>query len=521
MTLQPVSTPLPGAIPVAGPTDFRIERIPRSTQSQVFFARGSAVLTANAITQIDNLKSASPTSVRLIGFTSMEEPSTLAQDRANAVAARMTAAPNAVTVTSAVGNAAATATRSDFAGARSVEILIGSAAPSTLDCAAVDPVTGSLVNPPKAPCATMDPATLTDFTAALVVANDAMSRGMHAITPAHADFNPALVQQFFGNSNPTTLATLAINMGNLQTHVSGLPAITQCGGQCDTGGCEGGPIAYNHGVDGASTMTLCVPVFKGMNLNDQARNLIHESAHGTSPLGGAGAPTEGTLDVAYRHERMMFQLSPADRLRNSDSYALFALYARERQTTGIPTAVPSGISVPETDSITGITGTDLSAMELAIAQLEKRLSWATDHSTQLFGEAQKVRAGTLAWSATWAERYMREAAARFPLTAPPASPSLADMTILAAIIERYKIMKFEINRNLTITNMPSGIISWPVGSGGFASVALRIGPDFFRATPGSQVSLLLQNLAASTPDVEARFIPAYVSFAEFIHLNAS
>lgn len=536
VTLQPTASALPGAVPVAGPTDFRIGRIPNSSQSQVFFAGGSSTLTANAIIQIDNLKTTAPTNVRLIGFTSMEEPGSLAQDRADSVEDRLTVAPNTVTVNSAVGNPAATATRSDFSRARSVEILIGAAVSSTLDCAAVHPIghpnAGQLLNPPKVPCATMDPATLTAFNAAHPIANDAMTAAMNAINPVHADFNPVLIQRFFGNSDPATLTTLNVNIGNLQTHVSGLSgnlaapidgisSITRCAGQCDTGGCESGSvIAYNTGVDTRSTNTLCVPVFKSINRNDQARNLIHESAHGTTPLGGAGAPTEGTKDVAYRHERMMFQLSPADRLRNSDSYAIFALFARERQITGNPIATPTGISVPETDFISGITGVDRDALELAIAQLEKRLSWATDHSNQLFGEAQKVRAGTLAWSATWAGDYMRDAATRFPLTSPPASPSLTDMTTLAAIIERYKIMKFEVNRDLTISDMPSGIISWPAGMGGFASVMLRIGPDFFRASPDNQVSLLLQNLAGSTPDVEVAFIPAYVSFAEFIHNNA-
>jgi len=523
VTLQPVPTAVPRAIPATGATDFQISRIPRSSQDQVFFANGSAVLTADAITQLGNLKSAAPGSVRLVGFASMEEPAPLAQDRANAVRTLLTAAPNAVTVTSTAGNAAATATRSDFARARSVEILVGAAAPSTLDCDAIVP--GSVppvkVNPPTASCATMDPATGTAFTAALVTANNAMTQAMNVINPAHADHNPALIRRFFGNSDPSTLTTLAANMGRLQTHVSALPASTQCGGQCDTGGCEGGnAIAYNNDVDAASTMTLCVPNFRSLNQNDQARNLIHESAHGTTPLGGAGAPTEGTKDVAYRHERMMFQLSPADRLRNSDSYALFALFAREVKTTGNPSATPSGISVPSSDTITGITGSDRSALEMAIAQLEKRLSWASDHTNQLFGQAQRVRSGAIAWSASWAEAHMREASTRFPLTAPPATPNLADMAKLAAIVERYKIMKSEVKRDLTISAMPSGVVSWPA-TGGFASNTLRVGPDFFRASPDSQVSLLLENLARSTPNIETAFVPAYVAFAKWIHERAA
>ncbi|HBC05274.1 MAG TPA: hypothetical protein DC015_14040, partial [Aequorivita sp.] len=99
------------------------------------------------------------TNVRLIGFASMEESTTLAQDRANAVLARLQQNPNAISVVSAIGNAPATSTRSDFASARSVEILTGTATPTTLDCDAI--VVGSnppqKVNPPTQPCATMDP----------------------------------------------------------------------------------------------------------------------------------------------------------------------------------------------------------------------------------------------------------------------------------------------------------------------------------------------------------------------------
>jgi len=188
--------------------------------------------------------------------------------------------------------------------------------------------------------------------------------------------------------------------------------------------------------------------------------------------------------------------------------------------------VPSGIATPARDNISGITGGDRDALELALAQLEKRLTWSADHSNQLFGEAQRVRAGTIPWSATWAERYMREAAARFPVRAPssppaaPNRPNLDDMTKLAAIVERYRMMITAVKRALTITDMPSGVISWPAGGAVLASDTLRIGPDFFRASSENQVSLLLQNLAGATPHVEAAFIPSYVSFAKFMHDNA-
>ena len=521
VTLQPVPSAVPAAPPAAGATDFLVDRVGHSSQSQIFFERGSATLLPDAIANIDALKATSPGSVTLTGFASLEEAPALAQSRANAVRARLTAAPNAVTVTSATGNAPATAGRSNFVDARKVEIVLAGATASTLDCDAVDATTGARINPPTAPCATMDPATLTAFTSTMTVANQAMTDAMNAINPAHASYNPALITRFFGNNSPATMATLTSNLTNLQTHVTNLPAITHCGGQCDTGGCEGGPIAYNHGVDALSTMTLCVPTFKNLNLNDRARNLIHESAHGTSPLGGASAPTEGTKDMAYRHERLIFNLSPEDRLRNSDSYALFAMFAREIILTGSAAAQPTGIAVPEVDTITGFAGADRTAVEMAIAQLEKRLTWARDHSNQLFGQAKKVKDGTLTWAASWANSYMQQLSTLFPVTAPPAAPTLRDMSILGAIIERYTLMKAAVNRDLTINSMPAGLINWPAVPNNLASVSLNIGPDFFRATADNQVSLLLEALSHSTPGVEAAFVPGYVAFAKWIHEHAT
>ncbi len=518
-TLQPTPEGLPSAMPAAGANDFEIRRVGNSNEDRLFFDLGSAVPSRDVINAINDIKRNAPASVSLIGFTSMDEPDTLAQDRADAVEALLTSGPNAVAVSSATGNPAATSTQSNFTRARSVEVVVAGNTPSTLDCTATD-VAGNLLHPPTDDCSTMDPQTLADFNAAKPVADDAMTEAMHAIDPSHSDFNPTLVQRFFGNNDPATLTQLNTNMGNLQTHVSNLDpstSNTQCGGQCDIGGCDGGTIAYNNGVDAASVLTLCVPFFKELNLNDQARNLIHESAHGTTPLGGA--PTEGTDDVAYRHERMIFQLSPEDRLRNSDSYALFALFAKEIKTTGLPNAEPAGILTPANDTINGITGNDQTALELALAHLEKRLAWCTSHIGQLFGEAQSVKDGSQTWSATWAEDYMQEMANRFPVTAPPGIPTSDDMIRLAAINERYIIMEAAVKRDLTISSMPSGVVSWATGSVVPAD-NFSVGPDFFRATPEHQISLLLQTLAQAVPNIETAFIPGYVTMAKFVHDNA-
>jgi hypothetical protein len=515
----PKPAPPPATVPTPSPGDFAINRVLKSSTDEIFFARNSDALDSDADTQIASIKAAAPSSVSLFGFSSADESSTVAQSRADKIKLKLETSPNKVTVTAATGSATAQAGQSEFSSVRKVEVVKAGGTASTLNCAATD-LAGNLLHPPKQPCPTMDPATETKFKDALKIANDAMSRAVAAVAGVPSAANAANIDQFFGNHTASTLATLRTNLGKLETHVSGLPGITSCGAQCDSGGCDSGStIAYNLGVDAGSTMTLCVPVFKSLaNDNDRARNLIHESAHGTTPLGGA--PTKGTADVAYRHERMLFQLAPADRLRNSDSYALFALFLRERQMTGNPAAIPAGIQTPSKDNLTGFTTSGEEAVvKRAVAHLEKRLSWASDWMGQLYGQIVKVRAGSLTWAASWAEDLMKEAARVFPLTAPPAIPTVTDQSREAGILDRYRRMKAAVKRDLAITRVSSGVASWTAGAPGkwVAADSLEVGPDFFLATQANQISLLLEALAGVTRDVEPAFIPAYVSLAAWIH----
>lgn len=514
---------LPAAIPAAGAADFRIERELMSTTSRIFFTRNSSVLdAADDAKAIADIKKAKPASVELIGHASADEPASVATDRAKEVEKALTAGADKVAVTSATGNAAATESRAQFSGVRSVDVVLPGVPAPTLDCTARDPVTGNLINPPKQDCTVMDPdkpgkdGTWKKFNEALPVANDAMKRAVASVAGTPTGDDAARIDRFFGDHSSATLVKLRTNLANLEKHVNGLPAITKCGGQCDVGKCESGWIGYNTGVDAASTMTICVPTFKRQPLNDRARNLIHESAHGTGPLGGS--PGTGTDDVGYRHERMIFQLSPADRQRNSDSYALYALFVREAQMTSIPTAVPADIDTPATDTPAGtyLAGED-KERDLAIAKLEKRMAWAEDWTKQLYGEIVAVRAGTRTWAASWAENLMKETAARFPLTAPPATPVLDDQIRAAGIHERYERMKEATKQGLTLTRAATGSVKWPAGSGFFAGAAVELGPDFFRANAEDQIGLLLEALAKSTRDVEAAYVPAYVSLAAWIH----
>ena len=498
--------------------DFEISHIGFSSEDKIYFAKGSAALTSEAVIQIDLAKQKLfGESVSLIGYASLDEsdPAILARQRADAVNAALIAKPDPVTVKSVLGNAAATEASSDFTEVRSVDILTVDTQPSQLDCKQRDKKTKRLVNPPTQPCAAMDLETEKKFKEALPIAKKAVEIAVTAVSGTPSATDATLIDRFFGNHDKSTLDALKVNMPKLDAQVKKLASITNCGGQCDTGGCAEGPMAYNHGVDDKSRVTLCVPSYKESPLKDQARILIHESAHGTSPLGGK--IKTGAKDAAYSKERIFSYLSTADRLRNSDSYALFAMFLREAQITKDPNATPQDIASPTSDILTGFGATDQAALELALARLEKRLTWAVTRTAQLYGAIHDVRTRKSKWK-DFSTDLMKEAVRQFSLTtAPPAVPKVADQVSIAGILDRYRKMSATASQAFTIKAMASGLINWPVSPAWSAFPELDVGPDFFKHSPDEQVTLLLEHLAKATRDVEPTHIADYVSFAEWIH----
>jgi hypothetical protein len=218
---------------------------------------------------------------------------------------------------------------------------------------------------------------------------------------------------------------------------------------------------------------------------------------------------------------MLFQLSTAQALRNSDSLAMYPVFLREERVSGVAGASPAGVVVPPTDTPAGfVNAGEWPATQLALATAEKRISWAKDHTGQLRGEASRVRAGTRTWATTWARAYMTQAARYFPLTAPPVTPTAADLDRLAAMRERYRMMRAGIRQNLTITRGAAGNVAW-AAAGDRAAAAFSVGPGFFAAVPGNRVNLLVEALAGATSGVEATYLPAYVAWAAWVHNQAT
>ena len=77
---------------------------------------------------------------------------------------------------------------------------------------------------------------------------------------------------------------------------------------------------------------------------------------------------------------------------------------------------------------------------------------------------------------------MKETAKRFPLSPPsPATPpTITDQTREAGILDRYVRMHAAVKRDLKITHMAAGVVSWGaavVGAPLIAADTLQIGVD--------------------------------------------
>ena len=126
---------------------------------------------------------------------------------------------------------------------------------------------------------------------------------------------------------------------------------------------------------------------------------------------------------------------------------------------------------------------------------------------QLYGQIVQIRSRLFdPWTTSWADSLMKEAAARFPLTAPPAAPTLADQVREAAILDRYRRMKAAVKRDLDDYENGVGCGDLGRGSAGafVAADTLQVGPEFFRATAANQISLLLEQLASRRARNRAR-----------------
>lgn len=512
-TPAPTPTALPSTVPTPGSTDFLVTgKHPGASGDPLglYYERNATTPDSVEAAKVTAIKSPTATdAVELRAFRSEDEAASKAQDRGDAVRALFVAPPAHGTTPTVTALPDGAVGRPDYRRVRKVEMVVGTAAPTTVDCQARDPITNDLVNPPHDTCPNRDATTETEFQAAHAHAKTLLDSAITGLSPANrgSGRTPALLQRFFASQADSTADTVKQNLETVRTHL--LAAKTnnriRCGNMCDPA-CASGTIAHNNGVDYvASTAwyTVCVPTFKGSHLHDQARNVIHEIAHGTPGLGGSA--TRGTRDLAYRHERIITHLQTSEALRNSDSYALFAVHMTH--------ASPQGISTPSSDFYEDFTDTaEEAAAQRAIAHLEKRVQagkWAASNLYRLYNlQREAAAAGRTVDPSGGLLALFNLTPTYFPVSAPPGMATMVDQQRMAAILDAFSRWR-AVKQDMTIRRARTGNVTWSSALG----LNLELGPEFFRATPADQISLLLEALIRWEGRVPASFVPAHVHWA--------
>lgn len=250
-------------------------------------------------------------------------------------------------------------------------------------------------------------------------------------------------------------------------------------------------------------MTMCPTFFDpAKSKKSRGGTLIHEAAHGTPGL--------VTDDKAYAHERLIEFLSVADALKNSDSYTLLVRLFDAPGSMTVDLAAPDPLAG-------GIVAGSLEeqAARRTIAWMEKWLIWSYQEMSSLYNTIHNsIAAG--AWTNPYYQDTMSFVAPLFGLTAPPAPPTKTDKVKVAAIHDRFHIMRaVEWSTPVTLNKVAAGPDKWAAGPG----TTVDLSPAFFADTPRGQLDRMLTAIAKATPDVSAPFVAKYVALADNIRTH--
>ena len=265
--------------------------------------------------------------------------------------------------------------------------------------------------------------------------------------------------------------------------------------------CRTGAIAFYS--RSRADYTFCQRFFDMADPNNQARNLLHESAHGTSGL--------STRDWSYRWERMielLGTLEPAQALNNSDSYTILVMLINGIGAVG---GFPPASDIYDVGMTTGPGGQRERALR-AMAYLQTWLTAARSDVSYLYRTIND-RVG-VPWPASGASReIMNRTHGLFGLTTPPASPARNDQWKTAAIYDRYHTMREHLKQPHEVGISTTGSTRW-VSSGGEPTTRVELHPSFFNRPILRRIRLLLLRLVSVIPHVSRGLRMAYVNLAD-------
>jgi Domain of unknown function (DUF4157)/Lysine-specific metallo-endopeptidase len=475
-------------------TDFEIRgKFPDSASfpNLIFFDKDGSLIDAAEEAKIAALALPASDTLTLNGFASEEESAATATARLSAVSGKLVAHGHDPAKVTKVPLPSSGKGRIDYRRLRSVEILKPGAS------SAVPPAIAAAT----APCAGSNE---TDFKDAEAEAEAMIAKSVTALAPPIPAAMTTLLTRLFRGWAAADAATIKTNLSNIKTQLHRLlPAANHQCGIIKYAACESGTEAENSGSGAAAMMTMCPTFFdSAKSKKTRGGTLIHEAAHGTPGL--------VTEDKAYAHERLIEFLSVTDALKNSDSYTLLVRLFDAPGSMIVGPATPD----PLAGGITAGSPEEQAARR-TIAWMEKWLIWSYQEMSSLYNTIHaSIAAG--AWTNTYYRGTMSLVAPLFGLTAPPALPTETDKVKVAAIHDRFHIMRsVEWSTAITLKKVAAGPDKWAAGPGTSADLS----PAFFADTPRGQLDRMLTAIATATRDVSAPFVPKYVALADKIRTH--
>lgn len=522
--------PPPAPVPPAIPPEFLVTGLPQNTAAytnKIFFNRNLTTLEPTEDTKLTNIATnaaSSAVNVDLHGSASEDETVAGLETTRVTEVERLLATKGHTGTRNPLPHPGGGAGNIDYRKARVVEIKRAGATPSTPNC--IDPITGLR----RDGIITCSPAT--QFTTAQTRSRQVLNRVITALTPgAISSATRAALTRFFG-ATPATMASVAasvrMNLVTLKSHVltqmtpvstppsapGGLPGPGhRCTDLCDAG-CSGNTIAYNSGVDGAATMTLCPPFMRDPDVISRGDTLMHEGLHGiTLPHTTAAGAPDNAHDTTYEWQRLINFLDTDTALKNNDSYILFM-----RQVMNPGTPVQAGQEPGHEDTFAGIApgSVEENDAKSTIAWLDGWLENADQDVSNTYGTIEEsIPAGS--WSNPYYRTVMRFLSLHFGFTMPPSVPTQMEKMQVAGISNRISRLRSAVGEQLSFTKATGVATSWAAGPG----TAITLGDDFFgAATRRLKLNVLINALMAAATEIPAPQKTHYAALLNELRLHA-
>jgi len=479
-------------------------------ENSIYFARGLSILDTGDKVKITRLleRETDPIkgcNVTLKGFISEDELAifgpTLAADRINTVDSELVlqqhnssggdCAVPPVPVRTHLPLPDQSAGVSDYTHRRKVEILLDSQASSTPSCTATSPQVRSLT-----------PTENTDLATYITMSSDWIDEALRKLVPGNAEGDAALTAYFGASANRTTITA---NLTTWRDHILNvIPVQNQSGTECnDT--CRIA-LAFNNGTGASAMMTMCPPLFTGQidsihpGLDEnQSKSFVimHEAGHGSI----------GTKDTAYGHRRLIEFIDeyPSLAENNTDSYTLMILCLN-----GFSALCTAPVTQ---DTYEGLANsTEEESSRRGISWLQTWIGWSSQDLSGVYRYINRARETGDALSdihTYYAETFdllIDGFGIRRPAGDP--SPTFGEQTLVAAIFNRFQVMKDALTPGLRVEKDTSASANsrWLPGPGR----TLFLEQSYFginndRARVETLLPLLLRAMTSIASSMEVKY----------------